>query len=126
MVQKFIAIPIGGFAELPTLMRRPTIATGLWIPLGESALLDDPAAERIQRFLGLISLICAFSRPAARRNGRQLSAYPGRPWPPLPQLDSTGRLLYRYRRSQSGTRKFQFVLSRTVKRRVDAQPNSLR
>src|SRR5882762_8435840 len=77
MVQKFIAIPIGGFAELPTLMRRPAIATGLWIPLGESALLDDSAAKRIQRFLGLISLICAFSHPPARRNGRQLSAYPG-------------------------------------------------
>ncbi len=110
MDQKFIAIPIGGFAELPTLMRRPAIATGLWIPLGESALLDDPAAERIQRFLGLISLICAFSHPAARRNGRQLSAPP--PSPPLPiLLDSTGRLLYRYGRSQSGTRKFQFVPS---------------
>src|SRR6266576_4783759 len=102
MDQKFIAIPIGGFAELLTLMRRPAIATGLWIPLGESALLDDPAAERIQRFLGLISLICAFSHPAARRNGRQLSACPGRPRPPRPLpilLDSTGRLSCRYGRS---------------------------
>jgi hypothetical protein len=45
MVQKFIPIPIGGFAELPTLMRRPAMATGLWIPFVESALLDDPAAS---------------------------------------------------------------------------------
>jgi hypothetical protein len=88
MVQKFMAIPIGGVAELTTLMRRPAIATGLWIPLGESALLDDPAAERIQRFLGLISLI-AFSHPAARRNGRQLSAYPSRPRPAASPLPDT-------------------------------------
>jgi len=92
MVQKFIAIPIGGFAELPTLMRRPTIATGLWIPLGESALLDDPAAERIQRFLGLISLDL---RIFASRGPTKRVPVVSLPWPPFPHLDSTGRLLYR-------------------------------
>jgi len=119
MFQKFIAIPIGGFAELPTLMRRPTIATGLWIPLGESALLDDPAAERIQRFLGLTSAFLHLGR----RSRRKLFDNPGRPYAILTPQDGSYIFVSEVK-AELGN--FSFVLSPHFKRRVDVRPNSLR
>ena len=86
MVQKFTPTAIERFSEFQTLIRRPAIAASLCMPLGQSSQLDNPAAERIQRFLGSIS---AFSHLAGRRSRRKLSANPGRPYAILTPQDGS-------------------------------------
>jgi len=106
MVQKFTPTAVGGFAELQTLIRRPAIAASLCMPLGQSSQLDNPAAERIQRFLGLTSAFLHLGR----RSRRKLFANPGRPYAILTPQDGS-YIFYLCDRSQSGLGNFSFVLS---------------
>ncbi len=125
MFQNFIPLPHCRFYRLADAYAPADIAVS-GIPLGESALLDDAAAERIERFLGLNSLICAFSHPAARRNGRRCQLYPGRPGRPYPILTRQDGSYIVMGEVNAELGNFSLSCPRTVKRRVDAQPNSLR
>ncbi len=104
---------------MQTLIRRPAIAASLCMPLGQSSQLDNPAAERIQRFLGLTSAFLHLGR----RSRRKLFDNSGRPYAILTPQDGSYIFVSEVK-AELGN--FSFVLSPHFKRRVDVRPNSLR
>jgi hypothetical protein len=94
------------------------------MPLGLSTQLDSPAAERIPRFLGLIS---AFSHLAGHRSRRKcLLTLPALMHLPLCILTLQDGSYIFVSEVKAELGNFSFVLSPHFKRRVDVRPNSLR